>query len=78
MTSSRGHTFYITYGPYVQGIHRLLMDSPHIWSIHGVDGFFVANMDNILNNHSSGRWKETPQRSCDVVRMRHTTKNLYL
>ena len=34
---------------------------------------FVINLDNLLDNHSSGRWCGTPRRCCDVIVIYHVS-----
>ena len=52
------------YWPFVSGIHRSPVDSPHKGQWHGtVISFFDLRLDKRLSKHSRNRWFETPSRS---------------
>ena len=55
------------YWPFVRGIHRSLVDSPHkgpvIWGFE----FICSYLNMLLNKQSSYRWVGTPWHLCDVT-----------
>ena len=76
MMSSNGKIFCITgpprHWPFVRGIHRWPVNSPHKWPVtRSFDVFFDLPMNNQLSKQSKGWWREIPLCSlwhhCSVV-----------
>ena len=70
MTSSNGNTFRAT-GPFVRGIHRSPVSSPHKGQWHGALMFSLICLNKRLSKQSWGWWFETPScplwRHCNVL-----------
>ena len=57
-----------SYWPFVRGIHRSPVNSPHNWSVtQSSDVLFAVSPDKLQNKQSSCQWFETPWRSCDIT-----------
>ena len=58
------------YWPFVRGIHRSPVDSPHKGSVMPMFGvFFDISLNRMSNKHSICRWLKTPLRSCEITVM---------
>ena len=69
MTSSNGNIFCVT-GPFVRGIHRSQLDSPHRGQWRGaLIFFFMCNWTNGCEQATELTGFETPWCTCDVTAM---------
>ena len=59
---------FLHYWPFVRGVHRSPVDSPHTRPVmRTFDISFNVNQNKQMNKQSSGWWFETSRNSCDVT-----------